>query len=105
MLRLNNGRLRLLVNSTVSARERRFAVAKKSPLPVSGGRTVLSGQRVVNSPHVVGGKYKGEALGNGRCSHITGFSFHPVKIITTGKGGMASAGGVPSGGDARQGAA
>ena len=33
--------------------------------------------------------YKGEPVGNCRYSDITVFSFHPVKIITTGEGGMA----------------
>jgi dTDP-4-amino-4,6-dideoxygalactose transaminase len=37
----------------------------------------------------VGGSYRGESIGNGRYSDITVFSFHPVKIITTGEGGMA----------------
>ena len=39
--------------------------------------------------HALGGKYKNEAIGNFRYSDITVFSFHPVKIITTGEGGMA----------------
>jgi len=36
-----------------------------------------------------GGSYKGERVGSCRYSDITVFSFHPVKIITTGEGGMA----------------
>ena len=32
--------------------------------------------------------YQGEAVGCGRFSDLTVFSFHPVKIITTGEGGM-----------------
>ncbi|WP_028573665.1 UDP-4-amino-4,6-dideoxy-N-acetyl-beta-L-altrosamine transaminase [Desulfonatronovibrio hydrogenovorans] len=39
--------------------------------------------------HALGGKYKQEPIGNCRYSDITIFSFHPVKIITTGEGGMA----------------
>jgi UDP-4-amino-4,6-dideoxy-N-acetyl-beta-L-altrosamine transaminase len=38
--------------------------------------------------HSIGGRYKGEPIGFGRYSDITVFSFHPVKIITTGEGGM-----------------
>ena len=33
--------------------------------------------------------YRGEPVGSCRYSDITVFSFHPVKIITTGEGGMA----------------
>jgi UDP-4-amino-4,6-dideoxy-N-acetyl-beta-L-altrosamine transaminase len=39
--------------------------------------------------HALGGRYRGEPVGNGRYSDITVFSFHPVKTITTGEGGMA----------------
>lgn len=43
-----------------------------------------------DASHAVGGRYQDEPVGN--CSHsaITVFSFHPVKIITTGEGGMAT---------------
>jgi UDP-4-amino-4,6-dideoxy-N-acetyl-beta-L-altrosamine transaminase len=44
---------------------------------------------IEDASHAVGGKYKGEFIGNGRYSDITVFSFHPVKIITTAEGGMA----------------
>ncbi len=44
---------------------------------------------IEDATHSIGGKYKGEPIGNGRYSDITVFSFHPVKIITTGEGGMA----------------
>ena len=36
-----------------------------------------------------GGRYRGEPIGAGRYSDVTVFSFHPVKIITAGEGGMA----------------
>ncbi|MBT7307002.1 MAG: UDP-4-amino-4,6-dideoxy-N-acetyl-beta-L-altrosamine transaminase, partial [Gammaproteobacteria bacterium] len=39
--------------------------------------------------HALGGRYQGEPIGSGRYSDITVFSFHPVKTITTGEGGMA----------------
>ena len=44
---------------------------------------------IEDASHAIGGKYKGESIGNCRYSDITVFSFHPVKIITTGEGGMA----------------
>lgn len=44
---------------------------------------------IEDASHAIGGKYKGEFIGSGRYSHITIFSFHPVKIITTAEGGMA----------------
>lgn len=48
------------------------------------------GFRIIeDAAHAIGGRYKGEPIGNGRYSDITVFSFHPVKIITTGEGGMA----------------
>lgn len=48
------------------------------------------GFRIIeDASHAIGGRYQGEIIGNGRYSDITVFSFHPVKIITTGEGGMA----------------
>lgn len=44
---------------------------------------------IEDASHAIGGRYQGEAVGCGRYSAITVFSFHPVKIITTGEGGMA----------------
>jgi UDP-4-amino-4,6-dideoxy-N-acetyl-beta-L-altrosamine transaminase len=44
---------------------------------------------IEDASHAIGGRYKGESIGNCRYSDITVFSFHPVKIITTGEGGMA----------------
>lgn len=44
---------------------------------------------IEDASHAIGGKYKDEPVGNCRYSDITVFSFHPVKIITTGEGGMA----------------
>ena len=40
-------------------------------------------------PRMPSARYQGEPIGNCRYSDITVFSFHPVKIITTGEGGMA----------------
>jgi UDP-4-amino-4,6-dideoxy-N-acetyl-beta-L-altrosamine transaminase len=44
---------------------------------------------IEDASHAIGGRYKGEPIGNCRYSDITVFSFHPVKIITTAEGGMA----------------
>lgn len=44
---------------------------------------------IEDASHAIGGKYRSESIGNCRYSDITVFSFHPVKIITTGEGGMA----------------
>lgn len=41
---------------------------------------------VADSCHALGGKYKGEKVGS--LADLTVFSFHPVKHITTGEGGM-----------------
>jgi len=43
-----------------------------------------------DASHAIGGRYRSEPVGNCRYSAITVFSFHPVKIITTGEGGLAS---------------
>ena len=57
------------------------------------GIYVLSQQygfRIIeDASHAIGGCYKGEPIGKCRYSDIAVFSFHPVKIITTGEGGMA----------------
>lgn len=44
---------------------------------------------IEDASHAIGARYKGEPVGCGRYSEITVFSFHPVKIITSGEGGMA----------------
>jgi UDP-4-amino-4,6-dideoxy-N-acetyl-beta-L-altrosamine transaminase len=44
---------------------------------------------IEDASHGLGGVYKGEAVGSCRYSSITVFSFHPVKMITTGEGGAA----------------
>ena len=48
------------------------------------------GFRVIeDASHAIGGKYHGKPIGSCTYSDITVFSFHPVKIITTGEGGSA----------------
>ncbi len=44
---------------------------------------------IEDASHAIGGRYRGEPIGKGRYSDITILSFHPVKILTTGEGGMA----------------
>ena len=44
---------------------------------------------IEDASHAIGGRYLNEPVGNCRFSDICVFSFHPVKIITTGEGGMA----------------
>lgn len=49
------------------------------------------GFRVIeDASHAIGGRYRGEPVGNCSFSDITVFSFHPVKIITTAEGGLAT---------------
>jgi UDP-4-amino-4,6-dideoxy-N-acetyl-beta-L-altrosamine transaminase len=48
------------------------------------------GFRIIeDASHAIGAKYQKKPVGSCDCSDITIFSFHPVKIITTGEGGMA----------------
>ncbi len=42
-----------------------------------------------DASHALGGKYKNKPIGNGKYADISVFSFHPVKMITTGEGGIA----------------
>jgi UDP-4-amino-4,6-dideoxy-N-acetyl-beta-L-altrosamine transaminase len=98
----------LTYNISVERLSEKLAAAKKSnalpsvviPVHLCGqpcdmaGIHALSeeyGFRVIeDASHAIGGKYRGEPVGNCRYSDITVFSFHPVKIITTGEGGMAT---------------
>ncbi len=49
------------------------------------------GFRVIeDASHAIGGSYMGGKIGACKYSDITVFSFHPVKIITTGEGGVAT---------------
>ena len=48
------------------------------------------GFRIVeDAAHAIGGRYEDAPIGDCRYSDIAVFSFHPVKIITTGEGGAA----------------
>ena len=44
---------------------------------------------IEDASHAIGGYYQGKPIGSSYYSDITVFSFHPVKIITAGEGGMA----------------
>ncbi len=44
---------------------------------------------IEDASHALGGKYQDQPVGNCKYSDISIFSFHPVKIITTGEGGVA----------------
>ena len=49
------------------------------------------GFRIIeDASHAIGARYNKAPVGNCRYSEITVFSFHPVKIITTGEGGLAT---------------
>ena len=43
-----------------------------------------------DASHAIGGRYRGQPVGNTCFSDIAVFSFHPVKIITTAEGGLAT---------------
>lgn len=43
---------------------------------------------IEDASHAIGGWYKNRPIGNGRYSVMSVFSFHPVKMITSGEGGM-----------------
>ena len=43
-----------------------------------------------DASHALGAKYYGKNIGNGKFADISVFSFHPVKIITTLEGGIAT---------------
>ena len=45
---------------------------------------------IEDASHAIGGKYKNKPIGNCEYSDITIFSFHPVKIVTTAEGGVAT---------------
>ncbi len=48
------------------------------------------GFRIIeDASHAIGGRYLDRPIGGCQFSDITVFSFHPVKIITTGEGGIA----------------
>jgi UDP-4-amino-4,6-dideoxy-N-acetyl-beta-L-altrosamine transaminase len=59
------------------------AMERIHELAVAYGFTVIE-----DAAHAAGGEYKESKVGSCAFSEMTVFSFHPVKIITTGEGGM-----------------
>lgn len=58
-------------------------MAAIAPLAQRYGFTVIE-----DASHAIGGQYRGRPVGCCEFSDMAVFSFHPVKIITTGEGGM-----------------
>ncbi|PWV63308.1 UDP-4-amino-4,6-dideoxy-N-acetyl-beta-L-altrosamine transaminase [Plasticicumulans acidivorans] len=59
-------------------------------MPALAALAARYGFRLVeDAAHAIGARWDGVPIGAGRWSDITVFSFHPVKLITTGEGGMA----------------
>jgi len=93
-------------NMSVSALEEKLEKAEKTgrlpkvviPVHLAGQSCQMSeiyelskkyGFKIIeDASHAIGGRYLNEPVGNCRFSDICVFSFHPVKIITTGEGGM-----------------
>lgn len=90
-------------NMSVAALEEKLRTAEKLPkivVPVhlAGQSCVMQriwelsrayGFTVIeDASHAIGGTYQDERVGSCAYSDMTVFSFHPVKIVTTGEGGM-----------------
>lgn len=94
-------------NMSIECLEQKLADAKKSnmlpkvviPVHLCGQSCDMEsihalsdsyGFRIIeDASHAIGGEYKNSKIGNCQYSDITVFSFHPVKIITSGEGGAA----------------
>lgn len=95
-------------NISVKALSKKLEIAKKeNKLPKIVIPVHLSGQScdmkeinelskqygfkiIEDASHAIGAKYNNDPVGNCQYSDITVFSFHPVKIITSGEGGMCT---------------
>ena len=90
-------------NMNVDALEEKLRTAEKLPkivVPVHLAGQSCAMQRIwelsraygftviEDASHAVGGTYQDERVGSCAYSDMTVFSFHPVKIITTGEGGL-----------------
>lgn len=96
----------LTYNMSVKALEEKLEIAKRNgELPTVLIPVHFSGQScemeriaelskiygfmiIEDASHALGGRYKDTRVGSCEYSDLTVFSFHPVKIITTGEGGM-----------------
>lgn len=94
-------------NLSITQLEQKLEIAKKNgclprvviPVHLSGQSCDMAaiyalsqqyGFKIIeDASHAIGGKYQGRPIGGCQYSDISVFSFHPVKIITTGEGGMA----------------
>lgn len=94
-------------NMSVTALEEKLAVAESDgtlpkvviPVHFSGQACEMAeiaqlgrryGFRIIeDASHAIGGSYDDTPIGDCRFSDIVVFSFHPVKIVTTGEGGAA----------------
>ncbi|QTL34234.1 UDP-4-amino-4,6-dideoxy-N-acetyl-beta-L-altrosamine transaminase [Pseudoalteromonas viridis] len=93
-------------NMSVAALEHKLALAKlhgklpKVVIPVHLAGQSCDMQRIYklsqeygfkiieDASHAIGGRYQERPIGSGQYSDICVFSFHPVKIVTTGEGGL-----------------
>ena len=90
-------------NMSAAALEKKLKTAKKLPkvvVPVHLAGQSCAMQRIwelsreygftviEDASHAIGGSYQNDQVGSCTYSDMTVFSFHPVKIITTGEGGM-----------------
>ncbi|EHG20353.1 UDP-4-keto-6-deoxy-N-acetylglucosamine 4-aminotransferase [Selenomonas infelix ATCC 43532] len=90
-------------NMSVAPLEKKLKTAKKLPkvvVPVHLAGQSCAMQRIwelsreygftviEDASHAIGGSYQNDQVGSCTYSDMTVFSFHPVKIITTGEGGM-----------------
>ncbi len=84
-----------LINSAKANRLPKILIAvhfagRSCDMQVIANLSIKYGFKVIeDGSHAIGGSYMGERVGSCMYSDITVFSFHPVKIITTGEGGAA----------------
>ena len=97
----------MTANMSVELLKQKLSVAKKSgylpkvviPVHLSGEPCDMAAIKqlseeydfkiIEDASHAIGGEHQGSPIGSCRYSDITVFSFHPVKIVTTGEGGAA----------------
>ena len=95
------------VNLSVDLLKQKLSLAKRSgvlpkvviPVHLSGEPCNMAaikdlsteyGFKIIeDASHAIGGLYDGRAIGSCEYSDVTIFSFHPVKIVTSGEGGAA----------------
>ncbi|MCS5698053.1 UDP-4-amino-4,6-dideoxy-N-acetyl-beta-L-altrosamine transaminase [Cyanobium sp. FGCU-52] len=58
--------------------------------PIAAAADRYGVQLIEDASHAIGARYAGQPVGSCAHSAISVFSFHPVKIITTAEGGMAT---------------